>query len=52
MIMKENKRIEELENEEVSELTDEAVNEATQGSQETQEEQPVDETEALKERIA
>ena len=50
--MKENKKIEELENEEVSELTDEAVNEATQESQETQEEQPVDETEALKERIA
>ena len=50
--MKENKKIEELENEEVSELADEAVNEATQESQETQEEQPVDETEALKERIA
>ena len=50
--MKENKKIEELENEEVSELTDEAVNEATQESQETQEEQPVGETEALKERIA
>ena len=50
--MKKNKKIEELENEEVSELTDEAVNEATQESQETQEEQPVDETEALKERIA
>ena len=49
--MKENKKIE-LENEEVSELTDEAVNEATQESQETQEEQTVDETEALKERIA
>jgi len=50
--MKEKEKIEELEKEELNELTDEEVNEVTEETQETQEEQPIDETEALKERIA
>lgn len=48
--MKEEEKIE-LENEGVNELTNEGVNEEAPETQETQEE-PVDETEALKERIA